>query len=1474
MQDSLAGLFALILHKRTSTADAQMRSVSLHEARDFLLSADALLRPRPVLCAWFADVCAQHADHLPHHIRFLSVAVVLSCTAELPLCILDAAKGLLCQCDLPSRDVLSLLHWKCIISVAGVLCLLQPPVAAPLTVLCDNAADRALAACVSETISVAAAVKCTTLVALRPPSGAVLDWARMLIFQAEDRAHMFAWLHRCGSEDSSSGSNTHDFIAACSPCVENGQISCSGGLSSPLLSMHTAPVTEASPAVVAVRTDIKNALRGSLQSLSAVAMSHRTSCTMRQFVSALCECLNAEAQSTRFDVSSTLPAIFDVVDLAHDTSLPECPGITLPLARTLAGCFGSSADVWRCVHSCMLGTVASGRLQVAAADVGVVLMPPAPLARLTHHPGPVDASVHACWAYACSCMQQQLDVDLGLLPSTLACLARTCNAAAVGAALLCRAGQWLCMCNASRSKDGASNCDDELLSRCIDAVMTTLQTLTSATGTPAMTFLSQMHDAWRSAVSSAIGNDDAVLDCVPSYLLLLSHAAGRSVFSNVYGPNIAADVTALIAAALSMVPRLQQLLSGWMVRCGFDSACTLFVSLRDSGIVSGPVSQAPSHSSVEPTCHCVEPNDNGCPRTPPRSDKTVASPLVYRLAYHQSPQKLPSAASPLHKSTLAMLDRVLQRFSDDPSSLPADAAKFSQQVKSLDSWRLMVAAVAAPQSCTWAASNIKIRCRFVHALIGSSLPGTDAALPHLAAWIVGADRRIELDVLHSIVTTWARSSALLDCHAFCLWALRQAQASPGVLSSFQSLHKATVILQPMLHAPSMLSAMSSEIIANPVSVTAAGRMLALVFASGYSLDSLLEHRSELSFGFFDDSYKMLGGDAAAAALSSDAFGYLSIHGVVGAALVILHEDDAIASLLLTSSPETRRIMTHRICFHVLRCLSLTSLSLNRCKIPMLLSLASAMARDLPLVAEQPENSAAAERLLKMCSILLPPNIQHGEEAVQLLRRSRCDFARSSVENVCSSFFSDASVTSCTHGAMSSAWDASWLASLIAACGHQWEMSGTERVLSLLRLQLQLGCAPDTGVCASLPDSLMLRSAVSLMQQQPRLSSVQHTANIALQIFCRRASPGALAFSANTSDGLDVSASLASLCATFCEADCLDQLSLLLCLVTCDLMQQLQLKSVDPIDTLTKFFDEYGNKSCWRGVCIAASRSNLALAAAAGFSSGAVLIAQLLHISAPFAAALPLLQSAPAYAFAAFSPQIVHERKEVSTVAVKVERCANEETKFKSEVEMRQPSMHSTASPRTSSGTDFAETCVLDHSAANNLSETKRRLVMQSSADRSPTSASDARTGIFQDADSKCINAPALLSLLPKKRAEPSLSPAAVAKLLPPDQSLPNDLISVKAGSSKKLSWLAQLRAQQTTSDYQADEDILQDVKCDPVQAASPAVLRIASAAAERRIPHEVPAGLAAGTLQQGKQLELAHNLNADGGSDDDIVALS
>jgi hypothetical protein len=734
---------------------------------------------------------------------------------------------------------------------------------------------------------------------------------------------------------------------------------------------------------------------------------------------------------------------------------------------------------------------------------------------------------------------------------------------------------------------------------------------------------------------------------------------------------------------------------------------------------------------------------------------------------------------------------------------------------------------------------------------------------------------MDSDVLHSIVTTWARSSMLLDCHSFCVWALRQAHSLPGTLTSFQSLQKATMTLQPMLHAPSMMSAMSAETIARSLSVPAAARMLALVFTSGYSLDALLPHRSELSFGFFDESHNVIGGNGTAAALNSDSLAYLCIHGVVGAALVVLHEHDALAPLLCSCSHETRRFMTHRICFYVLRCLSMTTECLKRCNIPVLLSLASAIARDVPHDAELPENVAAAERLFRLCSVLQPLYIQHGEEAINLLRLSRCHLISASVENLCSSCSIHASAAACTQGMLGNAWDASWLASMIAACRHEWGSDGAERILSLLVLQLQLGCLPDLGVCASLTESQTLHSAIKLMQQRRDHPGIDHIANIALQLFCRRASQSS-AFFASAADGMEVAASLASLCACFCEGDCAQQLSLLLCMVTCALVQQLQLENRDPCGIMTKAFDDHSSKSCWRGLYLAASCNNLALASAAGFSSGAVLIAQLLRLGASFAAALTLLQPAPACAFALFSPPLARAQTYIFS-NVKAERHPDEDSKADASVAEIQPSLHhSAAVDRATASTDFVESCDVNRSVVHGTSNSKRQLIMHVSADLSTPPSSASKHSLHRDADSRHVDdAAAVTSPLPKKRLEVSQSPGA-AKHQSMDHSVQKHAASIDSSSSKPLSWLAQLRAQKSTANHEFDDfPSIPSTKCDPVQSASPAVLRIASAALGKRGLVRVESPVAGvGAFMAGSAAQAANHSTGEVESDDDIVALS
>ena len=61
---------------------------------------------------------------------------------------------------------------------------------------------------------------------------------------------------------------------------------------------------------------------------------------MRHFFTMLCEYLDADTKIRSFDVSSCYTSILELVQLVHDTPSPECLGITMPLARTLAARFG------------------------------------------------------------------------------------------------------------------------------------------------------------------------------------------------------------------------------------------------------------------------------------------------------------------------------------------------------------------------------------------------------------------------------------------------------------------------------------------------------------------------------------------------------------------------------------------------------------------------------------------------------------------------------------------------------------------------------------------------------------------------------------------------------------------------------------------------------------------------------------------------------------------------------------------------------------------------------------------------------------------------------------------------------------------------------------------------------------------------------------------------------------------------------
>jgi hypothetical protein len=358
--------------------------------------------------------------------------------------------------------------------------------------------------------------------------------------------------------------------------------------------------------------------------------------------------------------------------------------------------------------------------------------------------------------------------------------------------------------------------------------------------------------------------------------------------------------------------------------------------------------------------------------------------------------------------------------------------------------------------------------------------------------------------------------------------------------------------------------------------------------------------------------------------------------------------------------------------------------------------------------------------------------------------------------------------------------------------------------------------------------------------------------------------------------MEVAASLASLCACFCEGDCAQQLSLLLCMVTCALVQQLQLENPDPCGIMTKAFDEHISKSCWRGLYLAASCSNLALASAAGFSSGAVLIAQLLRLGASFAAALTLLQPAPACAFASFSPQFAHAQTYIFS-NVKVERHPDQDSKADATVAEIQPSLHhSAAVERSTASTDFVESCDVNRSVAHSTSNSKRQLVMHGSADRSTLPSSAATHSLLQDANTKHVDdAAAVASPLPKKRLEVSQSPGA-AKHQSMDHSVQKHAASIDSSSSKPLSWLAQLRAQKSTANHEFDDiPNIPSTKCDPVQSASPAVLRIASAALGKRgsVRVESPAA-GVGAFMAGSAAQAANHSTGGGESDDDIVALS
>ncbi len=53
--------------------------------------------------------------------------------------------------------------------------------------------------------------------------------------------------------------------------------------------------------------------------------------------------------------------MLELVQLVHGTPFPECLGITMPLARTLAA---RTVDVWMCVHRInIVNTIVVGREQ-------------------------------------------------------------------------------------------------------------------------------------------------------------------------------------------------------------------------------------------------------------------------------------------------------------------------------------------------------------------------------------------------------------------------------------------------------------------------------------------------------------------------------------------------------------------------------------------------------------------------------------------------------------------------------------------------------------------------------------------------------------------------------------------------------------------------------------------------------------------------------------------------------------------------------------------------------------------------------------------------------------------------------------------------------------------------------------------------------------------------------------------------------
>jgi hypothetical protein len=329
------------------------------------------------------------------------------------------------------------------------------------------------------------------------------------------------------------------------------------------------------------------------------------------------------------------------------------------------------------------------------------------------------------------------------------------------------------------------------------------------------------------------------------------------------------------------------------------------------------------------------------------------------------------------------------------------------------------------------------------------------------------------------------------------------------------------------------------------------------------------------------------------------------------------------------------------------------------------------------------------------------------------------------------------------------------------------------------------------------------------------------------------------------------------------------------------MQQLQRDSMDPCSTLTKFFDEHSSAIAWRGLCRAHSRSNLALAAAAGFSSGAVIVSQLLRVGAQFTAVLTLVQAAPSHAFAAFSPLTPSESEQIISASsaragVKVERRLEDDTNADADIH-HHPPPHPPAAAYPAVNAHITESSGPHRSAAAPSLQAKRQLDMRLPAEHSCPSPREPEQSGRRAAQTACAEQRiAVTSQLPKKRIEPSPSPAS--KQQPPlahddSHSTP---ASTHASASRPLSWLAQLRAHTAAAhhvDGSDDFTRVQGVKCEPVQVAGQAVLRMASAAAAAAAAAATAAadaGVAAFVLQDDR----GDHSKAEGDSDDDIVALS